>query len=288
MARALPSPETAYHVWLAAWGVAGLALLYRRRAALRFVGDGRTGWTADRETLAAYFAIYAGAWLALGGLAGALARELGELLPDEPGFRTALTLFFSPLFLAVLLLGLRRFLREFSPGRPHRVKPPGAFGFTPSGVLHGFAGAMLLAYGGALAWGGVLLLLKKIGVGDFREPQDIVRILAGAHDPRVLIPFALGAVVAAPVSEELFYRGGLFAALRGRMSPRAACAISGMIFALMHFNVAAFLPLALLGAWLAKLYDDTADLRVPILVHALFNLNTVLWALLAPGAIQPS
>jgi membrane protease YdiL (CAAX protease family) len=52
--------------------------------------------------------------------------------------------------------------------------------------------------------------------------------------------------------------------------------ISGCLFGALHGNWAGFLPLALLGAGLALAYEATGDIRVTVVAHGLFNLNTIL------------
>ena len=276
------SPAALYLVWQTGWAVAGACLLWRSRAALRREPDARTAWTGESSAVFAYFSVYAVAWLANIGFANGLARELAA---GDESLRRALFTLFNPALMAFVLLGMRRFTPEISPQRPHRVKPKGDFGFTPAGVFVGFAGAMFLVSVSALLWGGVLWLVHKAGAPDFAKAQDSVAFIAKARDWKLILPFLLGAVVFAPIHEELFYRGGLFPFLRARLRRHAAYAACGIFFGLIHMSVFAFLPLAVLGAWLARLYDDTADLRVPITVHALFNLSTVTWAVLAPAAV---
>lgn len=286
MKRSL-SPETLHLVWQTGWVVAGACLLWRSRRELRREPDGRTAWTGEASAFFPYFFAYAVAWLAVNvGLAAGMARELAALAPDLEGFNRALLVFLSPALMASALLFMRRFTPEFSPQRPHRVKPAGDFGFTPAGILRGFSGALLLTNVTALLWSAALYLLHKAGGPDFARPQESVLFLTKMHDWRLLAPFVAGAVIFAPIHEELFYRGGLFPFLRARLGGLAAYAACGVIFGAIHLNLFAFLPLAVFGAWLARLYDSTADLRVPITVHALFNLSTVIWAVLAPGAVS--
>lgn len=275
------SPESSYLLWCGCWVVAGAALLWRRRAALRRDTDGRTGWTGATSALAAYFGLYVGLQLALTGLGTALARELAKLLAPREGRELALAATLIPALLAGALLFIRRHVPEITPARPRRVTPPGPFGFTPAGLLNGYAGAMALVNVTAVLWA---LALAGCGLTRHAELQELVRLLAGSGDPVVFAGIALGAVVFAPVHEELFFRSGLFAALRARMPRHAAYALSGLLFAAVHFNLNGLLPLAVLGAWLAWLYDTTADLRVPIVVHALFNAGTVVWLYIAPRA----
>ena len=55
-----------------------------------------------------------------------------------------------------------------------------------------------------------------------------------------------------------------------------ALVLSGLCFGILHGSWTGFLPLAILGMILAIVYEATGSIRVPIIVHALFNLNTVL------------
>jgi membrane protease YdiL (CAAX protease family) len=55
-----------------------------------------------------------------------------------------------------------------------------------------------------------------------------------------------------------------------------ALVLSGVYFGALHGNVAGFLPLSLLGMGLALAYEASGSIRVAIVAHALFNLNTVL------------
>jgi membrane protease YdiL (CAAX protease family) len=87
---------------------------------------------------------------------------------------------------------------------------------------------------------------------------------------KVLI--VLSAVVLAPLTEELFFRGLLQSLLRNFMSPWAAIVISSVLFALMHLSaIRSVLPLLLLSLVLGFAYERHGRLSTPILIHALFN-----------------
>jgi membrane protease YdiL (CAAX protease family) len=86
----------------------------------------------------------------------------------------------------------------------------------------------------------------------------------------------LVACVLAPIYEEQLFRAGLYRFCRQRLGRGAALIISGVCFGALHGNWAGFLPLAGLGMGLALAYEATGSIRVPIIAHGLFNLNTVL------------
>jgi membrane protease YdiL (CAAX protease family) len=94
----------------------------------------------------------------------------------------------------------------------------------------------------------------------------------------------IAAVVLAPIAEELLFRGLLFRALLQRRSVHTAALISGVIFAIVHIDVAVSQPLALVGLTLvgvvlAHAYQRSGSLLVPIAGHAAFNGITLVAAL---------
>jgi hypothetical protein len=78
--------------------------------------------------------------------------------------------------------------------------------------------------------------------------------------------------VVAPIVEETFFRGFIYGWMRRHLNIPAAAALSGCFFALVHFQPVIFLPLAVLGAGLALLYEYSGSLLPGMIVHGLFNL----------------
>ena len=108
------------------------------------------------------------------------------------------------------------------------------------------------------------------------EPQqeDISNEL-GVGDESLFIAVTAVVLIAglAPISEELFFRGFVFSGLRSRMSLWPAAVISGLVFGLVHAptGITTVVPLAVLGAVLAWLYDRTGSLWPPVIAHAFNN-----------------
>ncbi len=107
-------------------------------------------------------------------------------------------------------------------------------------------------------------------------PQDVIAIFANTRSPLVITGMLLVACVLAPIYEELLFRAGLYRFCRQKLGRGWALLISGICFGALHANVAGFVPLAMLGMGLALAYEATGSIRVPIIAHGLFNLNTVL------------
>jgi membrane protease YdiL (CAAX protease family) len=97
----------------------------------------------------------------------------------------------------------------------------------------------------------------------------------GIGNPSIVIAVAavLMIVLLAPVAEELFFRGFVFAGLRTRWSLWPAAITSGLIFGLVHAptGITTVVPLATLGLALCWLYDRTGSLWPCVIAHMINN-----------------
>jgi membrane protease YdiL (CAAX protease family) len=80
-------------------------------------------------------------------------------------------------------------------------------------------------------------------------------------------------VIAAPISEEVCFRGMLFGGLREKLPRLGAALITGVIFGGLHAltGVSAVPPLIVFGFLLALLYEKTGSIVPGILLHMLNN-----------------
>jgi membrane protease YdiL (CAAX protease family) len=78
------------------------------------------------------------------------------------------------------------------------------------------------------------------------------------------------AVVAAPVFEEILFRGFVFRGMRQGMGFLPAAAASALIFAIVH-PPEAVIPVFVLGAAAAWACEITGGLLAPVLAHAVYN-----------------
>jgi membrane protease YdiL (CAAX protease family) len=85
-------------------------------------------------------------------------------------------------------------------------------------------------------------------------------------------------VIAAPISEEVCFRGMLFGGLRRDLSRIPAALLAGLVFGGLHATtgVAAVPPLVFLGFVLCLLYEKTGSIVPGILLHALNNAVVLL------------
>ncbi len=112
----------------------------------------------------------------------------------------------------------------------------------------------------------VTLLMDRPVVQDFMS-----RIYSTASSkPLLWIAF----VVAAPVSEEIFFRGFLFyGILKSRLGPMGAVALSSLIWAPLHiqYDLYGILTVLVLGLLFGYARLKTNSVYIPIAMHALMN-----------------
>lgn len=99
----------------------------------------------------------------------------------------------------------------------------------------------------------------------------------------IALAFVLVVAVAAPIGEELFFRGFVFNVLRNRLHFTSAVWLSAGLFALLHGSVRNFLPILVIGVLLARLYARTGSLWSCVVMHGTFNLLSALAAIILGG-----
>lgn len=97
-----------------------------------------------------------------------------------------------------------------------------------------------------------------------------------AQDRVALAVFFLTASAAAPVFEEIMFRGFLLPSLTRYVPVWGAIVASSLLFSIAHLSLSEVLPLAALGIVLGVVYTRSRNLLAPILVHSLWNSGTLL------------
>jgi membrane protease YdiL (CAAX protease family) len=131
-----------------------------------------------------------------------------------------------------------------------------------SGALGLGCGLMLLSFAFNFVYSALL------GIFGLQVQTDLAPLFSELSSPWW---FLLAGVVVAPVVEEVFFRGFVFAGLRSRYEWRTAAAISSALFALTHLQFTAFIPIFLLGYIFAILYRQSNSIVPAILMHVLTN-----------------
>ena len=156
------------------------------------------------------------------------------------------------------------------------------------GLVIRLGDAKALIVGAVLEVALTLALIPILQIDPDAQNQQLLSDLKEHRDAATVILFVIGAVIFAPVVEELLFRGVLLRALLRRTAPVTAVFGSALIFALVHYigdpNTLPFLPaLTGLGAVLAVVALRSGDLSTSIFIHAGFNLTTTI-LFLASGA----
>jgi membrane protease YdiL (CAAX protease family)/uncharacterized RDD family membrane protein YckC len=205
-------------------------------------------------------------WVALGGVLAALLAALILAIPVlaiDPNVGTdegsaagnivaqaiqVLTLIAVPLAIASKR-GDRRALLD-------PLRRLGVRGFRPSAL-----GWMALAVVAYLIVASIFYALLK------PEQEDIALEFGGIFFQILLI------VIAAPISEELCFRGFLYGGLRTRLPVIASALLCGLVFGALHAptGLEAVPQLAALGVIFALLYEKTGSIVPGMILHAINN-----------------
>lgn len=139
-------------------------------------------------------------------------------------------------------------------------------GLRPFRILPGIAlGCLFItaSFGINLVWS---LLIGSFGM----ETQPNYMPLFG-NGVSALAWALLGGAVVAPITEEVFFRGFLFAGLREKLGLVGGLLVSAGLFALVHFTPTAIVPIFVLGVFLALLYEASDSLWPGIIMHGVIN-----------------
>ncbi len=142
---------------------------------------------------------------------------------------------------------------------------------TPPGKTLGLAILFLFA-----AYPLIDLASLPFGKG---RPQEIVQffletLLQPDRRP-VIITLTMGVLIA-PVAEELIFRGYIYPIVKRYLGIVAGVAVNSALFAAIHMDKQALLPLFTLAVCFSLVYEATGSLLVSATMHSLFNLNTFL------------
>lgn len=128
---------------------------------------------------------------------------------------------------------------------------------------------------------GMCLVLTRYGI-PLESHTTITTLLDDAAPGWIVASAIAGAVILAPIVEELLFRGLLLPALSRQLGSQwLGILVSGAAFGLIHWplyqNVAS---LMLFGVVLGYVYVRSGSLTLAILIHAVFNAKTIAWLLI--------
>lgn len=211
--------------------------------------------------------------LCIGALVGMVIRHLtGSGIEREPSLGSLILSVLS--FHGAVLVLIPLFLRE------EHISWSDAFGFSTPERGRALLMSLLVACF-VLPIGWLLQSASAEALNAFAdnfprfnlkaEEQQIVQVLKTTTSWNYRICLGVTAILLAPTAEELLFRGILYPTVKQSGYPRLALWGTSLVFALIHLNLATFLPLTFLAVVLTLLYERTNNLLAPITVHSLFN-----------------
>ena len=135
------------------------------------------------------------------------------------------------------------------------------------------AATPLIAFATLFLASAVTILLNNIFPGSTNPQCKDVRAQYGNQVVLAIVVVS----VFAPIAEETFFRGFIFRALRQHKSALFAVIASAAIFSAFHGIPLLFLPLMVVGAVLALVYERSNSIWPGVMVHGMFNL----WGVIA-------
>jgi uncharacterized protein len=106
--------------------------------------------------------------------------------------------------------------------------------------------------------------------------NPLLQLALESQDSVALGIFFLTAAIAAPLFEELLFRGFLLPSLTRYLPVWGSVIASGLLFAIAHLSLSEILPLTALGIVLGIVYTRSRNLLAPMLLHSLWNSGTLL------------
>jgi membrane protease YdiL (CAAX protease family) len=263
----LPAPLRTLDSALAAVGIAALLVMaVRRLRRPRPVYPPRENRFAQ-ETVLSVMIAYFGGFIA----AGILFRGPGA--EDPSILATLAAALFAQIAATVVALVLAR--RDFAGGAPRFL-----LGRELAPVLRLTPVALLIALGVCpLVLEVTVRLIQFLAPHHVFEPHSTIRALRDETRSGLIVAgLWFSAAAAAPVAEEIFFRGLIQTVLFNLTARRRLAVIfASLAFGAVHFPNPETIPaLVAFGLLLGWLYERTGSLAAPILVHALFNLKTLI------------
>lgn len=115
-------------------------------------------------------------------------------------------------------------------------------------------------------------VLTYFNVSSSSGSHPIIPILIDSDDPTIKLRILFLAVLIAPITEEVFFRGFFHNYLRSFLNPFSAIIINGIFFAAIHpQGPVGIFPLTIIGCILAFAREWRDNLYTPILIHMCVN-----------------
>ncbi|MCR5184429.1 MAG: CPBP family intramembrane metalloprotease [Opitutales bacterium] len=120
------------------------------------------------------------------------------------------------------------------------------------------------------------ILFPSLGTS-LEQDQALVQAFNAGGSVAGTLLASFSAVFLTPIIEEIFFRFALYRFFKNLFSNGVwASLVTGLFFAVLHDSPVAWLPLVALNCILCFAYEKTGRLVSAVVVHGLFNANTLL------------
>lgn len=125
----------------------------------------------------------------------------------------------------------------------------------------------------------ILIAIFQPLLGSPGGPPPFLRPESMARGPVFLLSVLIMACVAAPLVEELIFRGVLYSWFRQRWGLGWAALLAALPHALLHLDPGAMPALTAMFIIFAVLYENARSLWAPVIAHGLYNFTSAVWSL---------
>jgi membrane protease YdiL (CAAX protease family) len=192
-----------------------------------------------------------------------------EEAADQPGLNVGLTFVQHAALIGAALLFARMVARPW----------PRDFGLRATRLGPGVGWALLTVL---VFLAATVILALTLGIEEEESTDNVLETLGVGDSALLFLGAVLVVCVAAPIAEEVFFRGYFFTALRTSMGIAVATVITGLIFGAIHIPnflgdaatnelIAGVVALSVFGGALCLLYVRTGSLYPCIGAHAINN-----------------
>lgn len=152
-------------------------------------------------------------------------------------------------------------------------------------------GPVGLVMAGVLTWFAAIPLVVVAGIvaqmfGSQGSSNPIVAVVLSAvkeANPLAIVMFLITLGVLPALCEETLFRGFLYTNLRRKFGAFLSIIFSATLFSMVHFDLGGAIPLFVLGALFAFVFERTKSLVPAMVAHCMWNSGTFLIALTVLG-----
>jgi membrane protease YdiL (CAAX protease family) len=212
----------------------------------------------------------------------AIMASSGEAKPVEPPKNDIFTIFVNIgyfAFVGIMTCGIIEWIRNRRVVDLFGLRELSLPKIVVISILGGVASLLICAW----AVGGMSNSYLE-GVFGELEVQEPVKMFQESKSIVHLSLSIVMACIAAPVVEEFLFRGYMYGTVKRLTNPVFAAVIIGGLFAVVHGNLPALLPLWVFSILLCLAYEFTRCLWVPVGMHVFFNAANIVLMLMPESA----